>query len=841
MEEIERQREITMVSRGVSRFYKHQEKLAEQDRQWDAAPSSGLINEMTAALVPGIKEVQVVARKKFLDSLAGKGTRLQGWETDVATLDPVMLAYITVRTLITRSGATKHVLINHIGTTISLEIQFERMRAEEGRLTKLEGRRNRIEDLKRQVKEVGPRTVRKWMKKLDDLDTCEWSYDTKIVVGLLMFEAAQLRLADYLDTEVVSLSTQGQPGRKRLFARLNEATQNRLNLRVEELAHASPWLVPMVCPPRDWVEEIADDKDLRDPSAEFSYHGGYLSIPRSLIKNDNFLGLGNGAAHGMYVPPEVTEAVNLIQKTPWRINAAVLDVARRAYNANMGDILPVEPPRDLPEAIGEDEWDAMSHEDRGKHKNDRRVIHDHNNRLEAKRESVRRCLAVAIDHVEFERIYFPHDLDWRGRIYPIPQDLNPQIDDFGRGLLELGEGKALGSSGLKWLCHVVAATYGQDKLSLDDQVQWVMEDLDMLHHVATDPLGQGYEWMSRAEDPWQFLAAAMELEEALSSGGPLEDYISHLPCHVDGTCNGLQHLSALGKDPVGAEATNLMPGDRQDIYQIVADKVATQVSVDAGTADHPQQEHAGAWFGNITRKTVKRGVMTTPYGVTSEGIRAQLIKDRLCDDLEGDKLKNASYMRDQMIGAIDDTIVMGRAIMVWMQNVATELAAQGKPVHWTSPTGLQCSQEYRNPKEKRVQTLLGRTKYYASSATGTIRRAKQRNSVAPNIVHSYDAAHLMKTVNSCSRDGITAFAVVHDSFGTHACDVDTLGRHLRDQFIDIYGGIDWLEVMANSFSHQLGYCWIDGQDKDPDSEWIIPPERGDYDIEEVRRSRYFFF
>ena len=114
---------------------------------------------------------------------------------------------------------------------------------------------------------------------------------------------------------------------------------------------------------------------------------------------------------------------------------------------------------------------------------------------------------------------------------------------------------------------------------------------------------------------------------------------------------------------------------------------------------------------------------------------------------------------------------MGRAIMAWMQLVATELSAQVKPIEWVSPVGLKCRQEYRLPKERRVQTLLGRTKYLSADRKGQLRKAKQRNSIAPNIVHSYDAAHLVKTVNACVEVDVGSFAVVHDSFGPTATPV----------------------------------------------------------------------
>ena len=50
-----------------------------------------------------------------------------------------------------------------------------------------------------------------------------------------------------------------------------------------------------------------------------------------------------------------------------------------------------------------------------------------------------------------EKIYFPHNVDFRGRVYPIPPHLNHMGADISRGLLEFSEGKRLGSSGFRWL------------------------------------------------------------------------------------------------------------------------------------------------------------------------------------------------------------------------------------------------------------------------------------------------------------------------------------------------------------------------------------------------------
>lgn len=63
----------------------------------------------------------------------------------------------------------------------------------------------------------------------------------------------------------------------------------------------------------------------------------------------------------------------------------------------------------------------------------------------------------------------------------------------------------------------------------------------------------------------------MEVAAALRCPSGPSSYVCHLPIHQDGSCNGLQHYAALGRDQVGAESVNLAPADRpQDVYSSVA-------------------------------------------------------------------------------------------------------------------------------------------------------------------------------------------------------------------------------------------------------------------------------
>jgi len=161
----------------------------------------------------------------------------------------------------------------------------------------------------------------------------------------------------------------------------------------------------------------------------------------------------------------------------------------------------------------------------------------------------------------------------------------------------------LGSKGLKWLKIHIANLYGFDKAAFEGRVNWVDDHVDQIRETATNPLG-GSRWWLTAGDPWQFLAASMDLIAAYESGDP-EAYKSSLPVHQDGTCNGLQHYAALGGDITGAAQVNLVAGEKpSDVYSHVGKMVEEVIEKDVLRG----QYYAIMLQGKITRKVVKQTV-----------------------------------------------------------------------------------------------------------------------------------------------------------------------------------------------------------------------------------------
>ena len=65
------------------------------------------------------------------------------------------------------------------------------------------------------------------------------------------------------------------------------------------------------------------------------------------------------------------------------------------------------------------------------------------------------------------------------------------------------------------------------------------------------------------------LAACMDLRSALTAPHP-EAHLSSVAVHQDGSCNGLQHYAALGRDARGGAAVNLTPADRPQARSLCA-------------------------------------------------------------------------------------------------------------------------------------------------------------------------------------------------------------------------------------------------------------------------------
>ena len=294
-----------------------------------------------------------------------------------------------------------------------------------------------------------------------------------------------------------------------------------------------------------------------------------------------------------------------------------------------------------------------------------------NRELHALRCDFELKLGVAQKNRDEVALYFPHNIDFRGRAYTMHPYLNHLGSDVVRGLLLFAQPRPLGERGLVWLRIQVANLFGGgvDKKCLEERERFAVANMARISESAVSPL-DGERWWMQAEDPWQCLAACIELHEAMCSLDPAA-FESRLPVHQDGSCNGLQHYAALARDLEGGRAVNLLPGPepadvyrraaaargcasmaltprRRGIANLVTEAVlkdsllqsedpvhgskarpcATRPALGSHAQPPPQVSQASRLVGHVDRKLVKQTVMTSVYGVTFMGARDQIFNRR---------------------------------------------------------------------------------------------------------------------------------------------------------------------------------------------------------------------
>jgi DNA-directed RNA polymerase len=203
------------------------------------------------------------------------------------------------------------------------------------------------------------------------------------------------------------------------------------------------------------------------------------------------------------------------------------------------------------------------------------------------------------------------------------------------------------------------------RLPFEERTKFVEDNLERMFACANDPLN-GDKWWLEAEYPWQFLAGCMELRDVLHSPNPIE-FASRMPIHQDGTCNGLQHYAALGRDVGGAAQVNLTPSDRpSDVYTGIANRVEEMVNRDAEKGD----AIALLMKGNINRKLVKQTVMTNTYGVTKIGaiaqVRARMTENKDIVFSEKEYSQASVYITDRIFESYGGLFTAAQKIQNWV-------------------------------------------------------------------------------------------------------------------------------------------------------------------------------
>lgn len=573
-----------------------------------------------------------------------------------------------------------------------------------------------------------------------------------------------------------------------------------------------PIYLPMVVAPYPWMVDPEPDQEGRNGQIG----GGYIKIRTPFTTRpsiDQREAMEQADLSGIY------EGVNAVSSTAYKINSRLIDIVKTLYRQNGGGVagLPLSSPKPLPPKP----IDIDTNEEAKKRWKEEAVpVYGYNAKNRGARVEMEYKIELAERFASRQAIYYPHQIDFRGRAYPIPVHLNFHSDDVARAMVLFAEPKPLTERGFWWLTVHAANCFGVDKLDYEGRRKWVVDNLPRITECASDPIK--CQWWMEADKPFQFLTACMGLLD--------DDLAAHIPVQVDGSCNGLQHYAALGRDRRAASAVNLIPAAKpSDVYSAVLESVRKIVSEDATNGN----EQAQRILPILSRSVVKQPVMTSVYGVTSWGAKDQILerlKEAGLDERE--ITKAAWYLSKITMRGIGDVCQSAGQIMAWLQASARKIVSSkgGNVPHlvrWTSPLGFPVVQPDRRWKTMDSVTVIGDFTVLAETRDAPVDGKAQINGVAPNFVHSIDSAHMMRTAIRHTKAG-NSFAQVHDMFASHANSMDELSTTLRETFVEIHRQ-PLLTNLANEWRER--YHWLQFDD---------PPMVNDWDVSDVLTSEYAF-
>ncbi|MEJ1593522.1 DNA-directed RNA polymerase [Escherichia coli] len=591
----------------------------------------------------------------------------------------------------------------------------------------------------------------------------------------------------------------------------------------------TPYHLPFIEPPKDWVAFDNGGYHTPEMRAQLPYCVG-LNRARRAIRDEY--------KNNPVYTEQMRGAINKLQSVAWQINpdmlAAIKDIAQRMDTDEIVKQAEVPKPK-KPEWLADNmDKTTMTPDQLEDFTEWKRLMREWYTDMKLRGTKWGRFYTarrLADKFAEYERIYFLYQADFRGRLYAITTGLSPQGSDLSKSLLRFANGEPLDTpDAVRWFKINIANKFGVDKVPYDDRIKWVDENDQFLRAMGRDCLSHRG-WLE-ADCPLQFLACCMEYANWRDNPS---GFLSHIPVGLDGSCNGLQHFSAMLRDEVGGKATNLLPGPKpNDIYGQVAGVTQKRLeSLDPAKLKEKDVAICARWVAHgINRGIVKRSVMTLPYGSTRFSSGDYIAKDYLqhgkaVEFTKAEYQQAANFLSFHVWDSIGEVVIAARSAMDWLQRSAVSILRgkyDGEPLQqitWDTPSGFRVFQVYDENDVVVINSkLMGGCRIKVGTWTDQPAVNHHKNGLSPNFVHSMDASHLTICTLACPEIDL---AMIHDDYGTHARHAQTLFTRIRETFVRMYEENDPLAQFADSYPGLAA----------------VPP-RGTLDIREVLRSPYFF-
>lgn len=172
-------------------------------------------------------------------------------------------------------------------------------------------------------------------------------------------------------------------------------------------------------------------------------------------------------------------------------------------------------------------------------------------------------------------MYLTHFYDKRGRTYCRGYFVNTQGDDIRKASVSINQFEKITNESLKWVKISVANSYGNDKVSWDDRVNWFDSHENDLESL-----------LSTADKPAQTYSGILAYYDFIQ-GKPNNHLVS-----LDATASCLQIMAVLFGCKQTALITNVIGNTRNDPYTII---------------------HNATGLPTVTRKEAKEAIMQYAY------------------------------------------------------------------------------------------------------------------------------------------------------------------------------------------------------------------------------------
>ena len=574
--------------------------------------------------------------------------------------------------------------------------------------------------------------------------------------------------------------------------------------------------------------------------------GGFHTYQYPLVR------AGNREVDYSLYDQKIFDAVNYIQSQPWKVNVDVLSEMQKNVKEPIKSDFVETPFPDMELC----QWDIKLKEEHSLSESEVEVLLGHRKvfleqssiyqsevkdyeSAVGKYRSVKLAMEVAEKYVG-KTFYFPHNYDFRGRIYPLAVGLTPQGSSAVKALLLYAETKPVTQKGMEWNWAYLATLYGDDKLNFNDRVERGIE------LINTD--------YKEADEPYEFLSHQLEIQRWLKD----DTYEPNTRIHLDASCSGSQICSAMVGDRSGAEATNVLPifnekgiQVRQDAYMRVAEKAIenTKFYIEL-EKDLDAKKDLEVFLEQLQengRKLAKIPTMVSIYSGTVNSMKENVFENLRSFGVERKYINpKQCYKYAKIIyDSIGDTLVGGKMFEQYIQKMSALIAKGNREMIWTTIDGFHVySEKNKLLKPKQIKCLLPnsrrRSVLLKKNYSKDISVPKMKSGSSPNFVHTIDSTLLRMVALKMKDEGIVMQDFIHDSFGCHPNEVDKMLKATKESFIELMA-TDVVGRLHGELSEQVP---LDEQSQELLGK-VVPPKLTDFDpmnggINQVHLSEFFF-